>query len=274
MKAIDPRPTWPGSVLLACAVLASALGGCAVQKPTLKLRDIELAGMDFKKLDLLLDLAVTNPNSYQISLFALEYDLTAAGETLAGGALPRPVTPLAARQTTVVKAPVALAFKGLAPVLAKAAAEDIDYELNVKATFDYLGFKIHVPLTRRGRLPALRAPTWRLRDAKWIEGAAPKIALTFEVNNPNRFALPLRSLSGSLMAGDKPLLRVDRSSLPAVPAGKTANVTVPVEVDVAAAAEAVRALTQSAALRFEGNLHLAAPVSLHELLVQGLKSDE
>lgn len=276
MKTIDTPAALPMRFLLAGAVLAATLGGCAIKRPTLKLRDIEVAGLDFKKLDLVLDLAVTNPNSHQISLYGLEYDLAAGGESFAAGALPRPVTPLAAKHTTIVKVPVALEFKRLLPLLTKATSgEAVDCELNVTATFDFIGVKLSVPLKRRGRLPALRAPSWRFRDVKWVGSGRSVVALTFEVENPNRFALPLRSLSGALMAGDKPLLRVDRSSLSPIPAGKTASVVVPVKLDVAAALAAVaRAINDPKSLRFEGNLDLDPPVALHELLVQGLQEHE
>ena len=97
-----------GCLALSAFLLLPAGGGCSVRPPTLKLRDIEVAAVDFKKLDLVLDFAVHNPNDYQISFHAFEYAMSAAGATLASGALDRPVTPLAARQTTVIKAPVAL----------------------------------------------------------------------------------------------------------------------------------------------------------------------
>ncbi len=262
----------PALLIPACLLLTSALTGCGFQKPTLKLRDIEVAALDFQKLELVLDFAVTNPNDYQISLHGLEYALAAGGQRFASGAMPRPVTPLAARQTTVVKAPVTMQFAHLRPILSKlGAGEQIDYQLTVKATFDFVAFKVPVSLKRAGKLPALRAPSWRLVDVRLAAGAEPTALVVFEVNNPNRFALPLRSLSGVLKYGDQPLLRVDRPTLRAVPAGKTAKLTVPVRLDAAGAARALAAaLGSPQSLRFEGNLELDPPVALHGMLVSGL----
>ncbi|KKL69338.1 hypothetical protein LCGC14_2115960 [marine sediment metagenome] len=81
-------------------VLAGCLGGCSVRKPTLRLRDIEVVGMDFQQVLLMLDVAVTNPNDYQISLHGLDYTLTAGDKQFIAGSMPRPVTPLTAMQKT------------------------------------------------------------------------------------------------------------------------------------------------------------------------------
>ena len=259
-----------------CFLLVPGLMGCGFQKPTLRLRDIEVAGLDFRRLELVLDLAVSNPNDYQISLHGLEYGLTAGGQRFAGGSLPRPVTPLAARQTTVVKAPLTVEFARLVPLLRKlGAGEQMDYQLTAKATFNFVAFKVPVTLQRSGRLPALRAPSWRLVDVKLTSGAEPTALVVFEVDNPNRFALPLRSLSGVLKYGDQPLLRVDRPALSPVPAGKTARVTVPVKLDAAGAARALAAaLTSRQRIGFEGKLELDPPVALHGMLIDGLAKDE
>jgi len=271
LSPLPRRPAAGWAALLAVCLLWAP--GCTVRPPTLKLRDIEVAAADFKKLDLVLEFAVHNPNDYQISLHAFEYEMSAAGGTLASGALDRPVTPLAAGKTVVVRAPVTLEFAALAGPLVKAVGgESIDYELACRATFDFTAFKKHVPFSHAGTLPALRAPSWRFRDVRWqpADAGGPRVTLVFEVTNPNRFALPLRKLSGALMYGDQPLVHVEAGALKPVPAEASAQVQASAKLDAAEAVKALLAgLKDRQALRFEGRLALDVPPALHELLLRG-----
>ncbi|MHC4717597.1 MAG: LEA/WHy family protein, partial [Planctomycetota bacterium] len=232
------RAAWVGTMgpMVAAALLALAAGGCSIQKPTLALRDIEVAGLDFEKIDLVLDLTVTNPNEYAISLYGLDYEISAGGRRFGGGSLPRPVTPLEASQTSVIKAPLSVTFRDLKPLAAEATSgKDIEYELTGEATFTLIGLKIKVPLKRTGKLPALKAPSWRFADVR-LSRAALTAEVVFEVDNPNPFALPLRALTGVVKYGDQPVLRVDQPSLSPVPAGKTTAVAVPVKLESAGVA--------------------------------------
>ena len=256
-------------ILTACCALLPAGAGCAFKKPTVKLDDIHVAGLDFQKLDLIFDLKVDNPNPFQISISGLEYDLTAVGERFAEGALPQPVAALGAGQVAHVRAPVALHYKRLLPLLQKLrSAEPIPYEFKTTLTFNLLGTKVPVPLAHAGRIPALRAPSWHFRNMQLVKGTTPVVKLVFDVENPNQFELPLKQLTGALQAGDKPLIQVSEVALAPVPAGQTATLTIPVQINAAGVARAVaEVLTERQPLRFEGELRLGSPASLRRMLL-------
>jgi len=263
-------------LLPACCMLLLAAAGCAFQKPTVKLHDIEVAGLDFQKLDLAFDFAITNPNPFQISIWGFEYSLAGAGEKFAEGALPQPIASLAAKQTTHLRVPVALLYRSLLPLVKKIGSQEaVPYEMAGKVTFNYLGLKIPVPVRHAGEIPPLRAPSWHFRDVRLAQGTATVVEVVFEVDNPNRFELPLRRLTGALKSGDQALVSVDKLSFTAIPAGKSARLTIPVSIDGLAAAKAVAtALTRRESLRFEGEMSLGVPEALRRMLLGKDVADE
>jgi len=261
---------------LAAALLAVlTAGGCAIQKPTLALRDIEVAAIGFHQIDLVLDFAVTNPNDFGINLYGLDYELTAGGGRLAGGSLPRPVGSLEPNRTIVVKAPVSVTYGTLKPLVSAAkSGEAIDYEMTTTATFNVFGVKVKVPLRRSGKIPPLRSPSWRFTDIRLVM-PGPAVEVSFEVDNPNPFALPLKALTGVVKVGDRPVLRVSGTTLDPIPPKEKRTVTVPVKLDSAGVLSLLReGLADRRKLSFEGNLALDAPVSLHEFLLGHLAKEE
>ncbi len=264
---------WAATALCAPLLIWS---GCAVEKPQLRLRDVAVAGLDFQELRVVFDFDVTNPNPFQLSLWGMEYGLSAAGERFAGGALTQPVAALRAKETITVRAPVSIQYRKLLPIVRRLGArKPIDYELSGTATFSFLGTRIPVPLKHLGKIPALRAPSWHFRDVRLAEGSAGVVELVFDVDNPNAFALPLASLRGTVRCGREVLVEVDRGMLTTVPPGRTARLVLPVRVSAAAAARALaQALTRRESVRFEGELKLGTPLSLRKMLLAGQSPDE
>jgi hypothetical protein len=79
-----------GRLLAACAL--AALAGC--QKPHLSLVGVEVVEVGLRKVDLVYHFRLTNPNSYQVSLWGLDCRLSSGGQTFASSSLPRPVLAL------------------------------------------------------------------------------------------------------------------------------------------------------------------------------------
>ena len=256
-----------GVAVAICCILSAA--GCSFKKPTVRLHDIQIAGLDFHKLELVFELKITNPNAYQISIWGLEYALAAAGQQFASGALPQPIAALGAKQTTHIRAPVAVEFSSLRPLVSKLRArEPIPYEFAATTTFNALGMKVPVPLRHGGEIPPLETPSWHFRDARLVGGVAPVVELVFDVDNPNRFELPLKQLKGFLKCGDRTLLEVNRAALTPIPATGSARLTLPLRVHPAEALAALtQALKQPRSLRFEGKLLLGEPASLRDMLL-------
>jgi len=267
-RSIGPARTWAGTAL--AMILSAAAGGC-FKRPTVSLQDVTVEGIDFSKIDLAFDLKVHNPNNFQISLSSLTYGMASAGADFARGAVAQPIAMLSANETTAIRAPVTLNYAELLPLVQRArAGEAIPYQFRSEARFSFLGMKIPVRLNRKGQIPLLRRPSWHFRNVRLIKGQPSWLEMTFEVDNPNTFDLPLARLHGALTFAGQPVVRIDESELSPIPAGQAAPLTVRVRADGPGVAKAVTKAflgERSRRFAFEGALRLKAPPTLRKMLL-------
>ena len=264
-------------VVFVAALLMSVSIGC-VKPPTVKLHDIDVTGVDFRKIDLVFDLKVTNPNNFQLNFSSLTYSLTSDGVEIIKDALSSPVMSLSANETVIVRAPVSVEYAALAPILRNVrAGEAIPYQFSTTAKFHFLGLKIPVRLKRSGRMPALRKPAWHFRDVRLVKGPPSWLELSFEVENPNIFELPLEQLSGALKYGNEIVVRINEPNLKPIPPGKTAMFTVRTRADGAGVAKAfTRSIIsrQRQRFAFEGGLRIGVPKLLRKMLLEEETKDD
>jgi len=258
--------TWPAAACI-CAAALAALAGCDISRPTIRLQDVEVAAVDFDKVELVYHFEVTNPNSYRVTLWGFDFTLVSGGETVARSALAKPVGGVPTGGTTTVRAPVSLAYADV-PLVVSRPDKPSFYGLNGSAAFSFMGTMRFYPFTHAGLIPPLRQPKWRfakLRLANRDEGI---LELSFDVENPNAFSLPMGRLAGSLLDGDESLLTVDRIAPGSVPPGKTARLVLPAKLPPDQALRvAARAEAAPQALRFEGGLTLRPPPELRPMLL-------
>ncbi len=275
--AAQPRSSrWRALVVSAAvaAVLATSAG--CIKKPTMKVAGVRVVGLDFEKIDLVFDMKVFNPNGFQIVLSSLSYDLIAGGITLASGRVPSPVVALAARENTVVQTPVSVDYVALAQAMGLArSGQYIPYELKTKAKFNALIVDIPLEFSRKGRMPPIRKPNWHFRDVRYVKGPPSRFDITFEIDNPNQFTIPLQRIHGVLKYGDDVVVRIDQPTLEPIPPGATANVVIPARVDGWGATKALqRSLLQRRHFKFEGELRMGVPEVLRKLFLEETAPDE
>ncbi len=265
-----PTRTPHALAVFAAAMLLGASAGC-IKRPTAKLHDIEVTAFDFRQVDLVFHLAIHNPNSFQINLSALNYGLSSGGVEFATGSLASPIAALSASESTIIRAPVVVEYARLSSVLSKlAAGEEIPYEFHSSATFNWLIFPIPLSLKHSGQMPRLRKPNWHFRDIELIKGPPSWLKLSFEVENPNAFALPLERLKGTVNYGGHAVVRIDEAQLEPIPPGRTAMVSVRARVDGPGVTKAVTKAILSGQRRrfsFAGQLRLGVPELLRKMLV-------
>jgi len=132
-----------GKTVLACAAAlhaAAFAAGCAAlfkevfKAPKVRVVDVALAGNPFdnpeKPFDLLLTLAVDNPNSFDLRVEDIAYSAVLAAETIASGERRDPMR-IAASTVTEVKVPLRVHPDALKRALRQVAAQRAaPYEFN------------------------------------------------------------------------------------------------------------------------------------------------
>ena len=251
-----------GWVLILGACLASA--GCQVHKPIVKLHDIEVSGVDHRKLDVVFVFKAVNPNGFAIKFRTLAYDAFVHGDKFADGLIGQAVE-LAAHEETLVRAPVTVEYRKLLSVVrqSKSSGDELDYEMRCRATFDVIGFAVTVPTVHRGRLP--RPPSLHFRTVR-MDRQSGVIEVVLDITNNSGIELPVVGVSGHLKLGGQTLLEIQPTSATTVQPYQTAQAVIPVRVgpeDVARLAAAIARRD----LKFEGELKLSAPASLRKMLL-------
>lgn len=249
------------------AIAFTSAVGCT--KPTVKLADIEITGIDAKKISLLMHLSVDNPNKLGLDLSSFVYTLSAAGNEFAGGKFDQE-TRILGDSISTVKVPVDLEFSRIAELWKKLdASKPIPYEFSGTLDLASYSLPMKVPFSHSGMIPKLSPPSWTFKDVRL--GGKDIVEVVFDVRNPNDFELPIDKLTGALKFADVSLLEVQRDSLGAVGARQGATLIVPVRVGVKEfAAVAAKLATGQAAggeFTFDGDLRFGTPESLREMLM-------
>lgn len=143
---------------------ASALGGCraAVDRvftpPTAVLRGVALQGFGIEGAELVVSVALANPNPYPLAASGATYQLFAADSIEVGRGSSTVPLRVAGRDSAVLQLPIAVTWSGLrraGRVAARGGAIDYRVVGEVRATTP-LGERA-VPIDARGRFAALSA---------------------------------------------------------------------------------------------------------------------
>jgi len=254
--------------LLAALLAAAVMPGC-LRKPEVRLHDIKIERMSFRKLDLVCSFKVLNPNAWDASLGDFDYTLSAAGQTVCRGAASKPIPKVPARGSAILPVRASIDLPSLVGVLrADRRGGPVPYRLSARPVFRVLGLPLGVDVDHVGQLPRLRPPRWKLQGVSLAPAPRRAIVLRFEIENLSGLDLSLEGLSGRLKLGDETVLQLDETSAAELPDGRKVELTVPVRVGVAAAFRAVaQTVSSGARLTFEGEFRLKSPASLRKLLL-------
>ena len=256
-----------GAALLV-ALVALAPAGC-IRRPEVRLKDVEVGRISFRRIDLVWIFDVRNPNLFDARLYGFECTMTAAGEQIATGAAPEPIPKVPALGSETVGVATTVDFVKLGRVVRQVRrGKTIPYELAGRPVFNVLGLAVPVPFRHAGKIPRLQPPRWKLLDVALRRGARPAFLLTFEIENPGSLDLALEGVRGSLRLAGETVLQLHETSLTSLPGGKKVHLVVPVRLRLRGAlGAAAKALLHREKLSFDGDFHLKTPVSLRRLLL-------
>jgi len=158
--------------LAAVFLLIVMLSGCAslVQAPRVTLKETSMIGLDTSGIDIEFLLAITNPNSFDLSLLGYTFDLQVLALPLSTGGTQETILFPAGKETGM-RLPVRLKFADLLKIIKRSPDPDkIPYQLNTVLHLKTPLGEMVVPVEKSSllALPEQYRPaafTNRLRDA-------------------------------------------------------------------------------------------------------------
>ncbi|MFB3892201.1 MAG: LEA type 2 family protein [Phycisphaerae bacterium] len=246
---------------------AGMAAGCQPRAPFIKVHDIRIERVDLNRLDLEFQFEVFNPNSHAIEMTGLEFKLAAGGQGFAAGRLEGPGK-VEGMESAVVRTPVTVEYRRLLSAAGKYVKhEEIPYELAGSATFRAMGVEIRSPLSHKGTITPIQAPSLHIKAVRRAKGELTTVEAVFEVTNPNSFDIQGLRMKGAVVCGGRMLLAMESPAGIVFPGGKTVEMVVPVRLSLEAAAVAIAESIKGEKPRFEGEFQLSPLVSLREMLL-------
>ncbi|MEN6331318.1 MAG: LEA type 2 family protein [Smithella sp.] len=131
--------------------LASCLSW-VMEKPSFVLRGVSLRPLSLTDVNLLLDLDVQNPNSFDLNFKSFEYTVYLKNEEIGNGRLEKELR-IPSSATTRIQAPVAAKFKDLSGSLKSILTEgDLPYKIAGKVVVKTALGSRQFPFSSEGRI--------------------------------------------------------------------------------------------------------------------------
>lgn len=132
-------------------VLASCLSWI-MEKPSFVLRGVSLRPLSLTDVNIILDLDVHNPNSFDLSFKSFEYTVYLKNEEIGNGRLEKELL-ISSSKTTRIQAPVAAKFKDLSGSLKSILTEgDLPYKIAGKVVVKTALGSRQFPFSSEGRI--------------------------------------------------------------------------------------------------------------------------
>jgi LEA14-like dessication related protein len=218
-----------------------------LQEPVLSIKSVELAGIDVKGIDMMVQVNVDNPNAFGIPLPRLEWELLINENSFISGEVQGGDRSVKARGSTVVAVPLSVGYTDLYnSFLSLKNSGEAAYTLALALSFPlpvlaektfHLEFSGSLPLPR---LPKIAVESFDLVRADF-NGVA--MSCRVKVENPNAFDLPFPALDWEYSVNAVPLLKSGAADTRAVPAGGSASVEINLDMSYAELFSAVQSLT-------------------------------
>ncbi|HPI73373.1 MAG TPA: LEA type 2 family protein [bacterium] len=257
------RKRW--SLFLAIGLLGWSCVGLnkLVQTPTLQVDDVAVTSLDFEKIGLDFVFRVHNPNTFAVSLSALDYTLVVDGNTVLAGQENRSIT-LAGRQDNLVHFPVALLFSDIRRFVSENENMDsLSYRLSGSLAPAGVLSGVKIPFNKSGRVPNLRLPRLSLNylQIRNLTFSGADLLLVIGLQNPNSVPFKIAKWDYSLSLAGQALASGVSQKPAEIPAHGLGEIELPVSIDPAGAlSSAVSVLMgQSVQAALNGKMELATP---------------
>lgn len=255
--------------LFACLALVSiGAGGCAwlktmTKKPRVTLEKVDITGVDFQAARLRADLQVENRIPAAVKLAKVDWGVLVDGQSLVSGIISEAIE-IPAEAKVPVQIPFTLKFEDLYRIAQKYKDQDeAPFRLEGSLSVDTPIGPLSLPFHHDGKVPVLKVPLVDLAkaDVKSMNMSGAEVRFKFNVKNPNKYALDIRSLDyGLTLAGTKILQGALGAALN-VPAKGQGAFDADVKVSFAQAAATAQAVINKSTVAYtlDGNLAAGTP---------------
>ncbi len=194
------------ALLPGCGTVQQALQDLSLQHPTAHVSGVRMADIDHQSLQLIFDVTVENPYSFDLPLLDVDYTLVTHDRTFLTGAT-EVEGKISARRAHTVELPVRVDLVSLVNTVASVRpGHVIPYaaELGLRAQVEGAE-PLRFPLRTQGELPVPKPPIVRVSSLHWSETSLSKVegVLSLDVENTNTFPFSLSSLRWDLGLSDK-----------------------------------------------------------------------
>ena len=221
------------STLVGCSSLEAALAG--LEKPTARVVGADLKGLTLDGVLIDFDVEVRNPYRVPLPVGSLQYALASEGKQFLSGEAPSQGS-IPARGIKNLRAPVTVRFgdilsavQGVRPGRVVPYSADLTLGLDVPADF---GGPVSVPISKEGEVPIPAPPRIEVRDVSWDEltytSAKGKVVL--DITNLNEFDAALTRFHYAIGLGGKTIASAKARNLPALAAGETGEMVIPLNI--------------------------------------------
>lgn len=254
--------------LLACN---GELGKLEDYLPTVSFKRLRVNAVDFESVDVDFVFAIDNPNPVGFPLHRFDYALDLAGVELLSGADPDGLE-LEASGSSNVALPVVMEFASIyETVQASRGADTLPFALRGGFGWDTDIGPLDIPYDESGEFPALRKPRVALGDLTLggVRGTELAAALDIEVDNDHGSALGLQNLDFGVRAYGEDLGGGSLEDGGEVPGASTRTVSLPLGLDLVAAAQAVAAAASGERVRLglDAAVDVDTPFGLVPLII-------
>jgi len=232
------------SLLLAfvsgCATLRDLAGG-AFERPRLTFEAASAEGLDLDGVTLSLRYRIENPNGMGLSVAKLGYALEVEGRQVFSGSLPGGLR-IPARGAAPLVIPVRLGFAGLgALVEALVSKDEVAYRISGSVGLDTPVGLVELPYEHRGTAPVPRPPGVSIESVQLASEGVTRVGIDVRIRvaNRNLFPMPAGQLGYSLDVAGASVVSGQSHAVPAVQAGGSTLLVVPVRLDLLGAGRAL-----------------------------------
>jgi LEA14-like dessication related protein len=165
------------------------------KKPQVKVSSLKITSLNFEKIDLNIEIDVTNSNPYPIVAGKLDYSLKIHENEIFSGIQDKSIN-LESQKTVKVTFPVSIMFNKIFSAVSESKNQDIiKYNFSGGIRIDMPGGgQIRIPFSATDEIPVPKVPNIKVEGLKieQINLFSAAMKLGIKVNNPNSFKINLK----------------------------------------------------------------------------------